>query len=489
MNHLLIPSSLAFSASTLIWPLSALIASAAWLCFRSSGRTLAEAGVSALMITYIAICLCIQTAAILGRVWPAILMSVAAAGAALILIRRFRFLALQSWRDLLDFFPAYPLAIATGAAAICFRGLWAAAEPSAVFFPLPAAEIQSLATLHITSLLGSQTVPFVRAYHFLTGMMAYGAIGLSTYALSRRHAWPPAALTATLAVLSMPRLANPFQAPVSELITTAAALFVLVALYRTVESLRFDDLMMLVLGLSCSGSNHPMGWLLPCILIFLTVLLIHRRHGWLHLASLVREHLLLAAGVSAVAVIMWSIWRHAIGFIGQTDHSIIRYNSDGLSGAVVNLARYVLQGAQANPSAHTSWVRPASLWWQAILEAVYHNTMHLLDGNVAAAARFKLPADAGFGPLSLILVLPAVGYTLFQGPRRLRAVAMSIAWYWFLLALIPAWHPDNIQLLMPLIAISGFTVAYFLPPWRFSRTGHLLLNLICLLSLCYSVLP
>jgi len=146
-----------------------------------------------------------------------------------------------------------------------------------------------------------------------------------------------------------------------------------------------------------------------------------------------------------------------------------------------------LQVANVNPVPHAV-VRPVSLWWQGILEMIYQNTSHLLGGNFGATAKFNLSTGAGFGPLSLILVLPAVGYTLVRGPRRLRAIALAIGWYWFLLALVPAWQLDNIQLLTPLMAISGFSVASFLPPWRLSRTGQFMLNLTCLLSLCYSVL-
>jgi hypothetical protein len=312
--------------------------------------------------------------------------------------------------------------------------------------------------------------------------MAYGSIGFATYALSRRHAWPPAALSATLVVLCMPRLVNPLLASPPELITTAAAMFVLMSLYRIIESLRLDDVLMLVLGLSCTWSPHPMGWMLPSILVFLILLLIHRRHGWVHLSHLVREHLWLTIAVTGVAVMMSPAWHHFTGFIGQSSRPILPYNTEGLSGAADNLLRHVIQVLQINPSAHLR-VWPIGLWWQEILEGIYQSIIHMLGGNFGSEAQFNLSTDAGFGPLSLILMLPAVGYSLAQGPRRLRSVAISIGWYWFLLVLIPAWQPPNIQLLTPLMTISGLTVAFFLTPWRFSRTGQFTLNLICLLSL------
>ncbi len=452
MNHAWLYPNLVLDASRLIWPSTILIASAAWLCFRNFGRSIAESGASALMVTHIAYCLGIQSPVIFGRVWPSILLSIAASCLAATLIWHLRFLAVQTWRISADFSRIYPLAVGTAALFICFRGMWTVFAAGTNLFPFPA------------------------------GIMAYGSIGLSAYALSRRYAWPPAALSVTLIVLCMPRLANPLLASPPELITTAAALFVLMSLYRIIECLRIDDVLMLVLGLSCTWSPHPMGWMLPTILVFLTLLLIHRRHGWIHLAHLVRDHLWLTLAVTGVAVMMSPAWFQFTGFIGQGSHPILLHNTKGLSGAADNFLRYVIQVAQINPSAH-SWVWPIGLWWQEILEGIYQSIIHMLGGNFGSAAQFNLSTVTGFGPLSLILVLPAVGYTLAQGPRRLRSIAISIGWYWFLLVLIPAWQPANIQLLTPLMAISGLTVAFFLPPWRFSRTGQFTLNLFCLLSL------
>ncbi|MFZ3047526.1 MAG: hypothetical protein WA151_16575 [Desulfatirhabdiaceae bacterium] len=478
---------LVFPAFKLIWIVSALITSAAWLCFRSSGRSIAEAGASALMITHIAVSIWIQIAVILGRVWPMVLLSAAMAGVAATMIWRFRCYWRSIWHGILDVLRMYSLPSAIAITAICFRAMWAACGPVDGFSLSSEAEMNTLTPAGIAFLFNSQTNLWMHTYHSLTGIMAYSAIGLSTYALSRRHAWPPSALIATMVVLSMPRLAGPVLSSANELIPAAAALFVLLSLYRIIESARIDDLLLLMLGLCCTWSVHPMGWILPSILTVLTVLLIHRRHGWSHLAQLAHDNKWLTVSAGWVAVMMSPVWNRFIGVVGQGSHAIVRYNTDGLSGAAANLVRYVLQAAHVNPVPHAA-VRPVSLWWQGVLEMIYQNTIHLLGGNFGAMAKFNLSAGAGFGPLSLILVLPAVGYTLVRGPRRLRAIALAIGWYWFLLALIPAWQPGNIQLLTPLMAISAFSVASFLPPWRFSRTGQIMLNLVCLLSLCYSVL-
>ncbi|MGD9971820.1 MAG: hypothetical protein AB7S77_02040 [Desulfatirhabdiaceae bacterium] len=480
----MIHSHLTFFASRLIWLFSVLIVFAACLCFRSSGRTIAESGASALIITCIAISIWIHAAIVPGWDWTAMFVPVAAAGLAVALIWRLRYVAIQIWRSAVQFARSYPFPVAMAVAAIGFRIIWAMSGPAPGFPVSPSAEIIQLSPDTAASLFDSQSLLWMRICHSMAGKMAYGAIGLSTFALSRRHAWAPASLTATLVVLGMPRLANPHGID-SELITAAAALFVLMTLYRIIEDPRIDDLILLIPGLVCTWSTHPMGWILPSLLTFLTLLLIGRRHGLVHMTHLVRHHRWRVVSAGGLAVMMLPLWSRSVNFWGQNPHSIIRYNTDGLSGAAANLMRYVLQVAHLGPSAR-SWVRPISHWWQGILEGIYQSIAPLLSGNSGAISPFNLSTGIGFGPISLLLVLPAVGYSLVRGPRRLRAIAISIGWYWFLLVLVPVWQPDNIQLLTPLMAISGFMVAFFLPPWRFSRIGQFLLNLLCLLSLCYS---
>ena len=70
----------------------------------------------------------------------------------------------------------------------------------------------------------------------ILGFMAYLSISFSTYALSRRYAWPPTAATASIIVLSLPRLVYLSTSPGHEIIPTATALFCLLALFRAVES-------------------------------------------------------------------------------------------------------------------------------------------------------------------------------------------------------------------------------------------------------------
>ena len=92
----------------------------------------------------------------------------------------------------------------------------------------------------------------------LLGLIAYLAVALATYGLARRYAWPPAAATVTLVVVSQPRLFYQALSSGAEILPAAVGLFCLLALYRTAEHPRFVDLALLVLGLSFGVADQPL---------------------------------------------------------------------------------------------------------------------------------------------------------------------------------------------------------------------------------------
>ena len=111
-------------------------------------------------------------------------------------------------------------------------------------------------------------------------------------------------------------------------------------------------------------------------------------------------------------------------------------------------------------------------------------------GDLGAAAPFSVswaPGAAGawFGPLGFFLVLPAVAYALVRGPRRLKAVAVAMAGYVYIVTLAVAWAPGNARYFTVLFACCGFMTAFFLPPWRFSSGGKRRLQVIGALLLFY----
>ncbi len=118
-------------------------------------------------------------------------------------------------------------------------------------------------------------------------------------------------------------------------------------------------------------------------------------------------------------------------------------------------------------------------------------------GNHGAASAFVLAWTPNarlswFGPFGFLLVLPALFYALIRGPRRLKAIAIALIGYFYMIALIPAWRPENVRFFTLLFACSGYFSAFLLPPWRLTRARKSILHIACLLLLgyaCWSNVP
>jgi hypothetical protein len=101
---------------------------------------------------------------------------------------------------------------------------------------------------------------------------------------------------------------------------------------------------------------------------------------------------------------------------------------------------------------------------------------------------YRVEGLAWFGPLAFFLVQPAVVVALIRGPRRLKAVALALAVYVYLVCLIPGWHPGNVCFFSFFYALAGFFTAFILPPWRLGRRANRGLQIFCLLVLVHSCL-
>lgn len=331
----------------------------------------------------------------------------------------------------------------------------------------------------------------------LIGFMAYLSIGFSTYALSRRYAWPPTAFTVTVLVMSMPRLVYLSTSPGYEIVPAAAALFCLVSIYRAVESPNVKDLCFLTLGLLFMMSGPAVSLAFPAILVPLSCLLLFRRHGFTIWWKLIAKHhwmVLLALVPALVFSQSWLFLYHRIyqgnGF-NHTGLSSVALNSDGIQGAVANFFRYILE------SAH--FTRPVDLlfhWatgfsftklWQSIYDALI---LPVFD-NLGATVPFQIswiPDErlSWFGPFGFLLVLPAVVIALVRAPRRLKAIAISLLGYFFLITLIIAWTPENVRFFTIFYVCGGFCIAFFLPPWRISQRSRQGLQIAGALLLLYA---
>jgi hypothetical protein len=317
------------------------------------------------------------------------------------------------------------------------------------------------------------------------GLLAHLAVGLSTYALARRYAWPPMALTVTLVVVSMPRLVFLGIRPTAESIATAALLGALVLLYRLVEQHRAGDLALFLLCMAFSIHTHPMSLGLALLMVLLLLVVMVRRHGWILWKEILTGKALAAVPLLLAVLILAQVPVFALNLVHGEPLFGTRqaFGGDGLMGAAVNLLRYLLLSIDP-----TEAVRRGILWLTGLdLARLVAGIDALVVAPLAAytgatpvfTPLFSGGGGVGFGPLVPLLVLPSMAHAFWRGPRRLKALMVAWAGYLYLAALVLAWQPDGLSVLTPLFAANGFVVAFALPPYRLRRRGMRLLHWLC----------
>ena len=325
------------------------------------------------------------------------------------------------------------------------------------------------------------------------------AVGFGTYALSRRYAWPPMAITVTLLVVSMTRLVHQGITAHSELLPAAASLTALLALYRSVERPRELDLVMLAATIGYSVAGGRLCFLMPAVLLGLSVVLLARRHGvrpWRPTTS--RQ-----TGVAFATVAILIVFSQAgpvsanlaadRTWIGNTPWDRVDYNEDGIGGAVANMARYSVLSIDFPEFVDRScrWLFGAGPL--AGIKRLYSVTVApAFDGQGSTMAfdwTWAAPHSlVWFGPMGFLLVFPSVVVAFWRGPYRLKSTALALWVYWILVCLIVAWRPENVRLMTRFFVCSGFLMAFALPPWRLRRNGRTLLQLLGILIMAHAIL-
>ncbi len=312
------------------------------------------------------------------------------------------------------------------------------------------------------------------------GFMAYLSIGFSTYALARRYSWPPTAFTVTMVVMSMPRLVYQAASPGDEILPAAVSLFCILGITRSVEQPNIKDLLLLILGILFGISGGVLSLAFPVILILLSCVLLIRRHGPHTWWTLIRRNKLTSVLALVPGIIFSQCWLflHNILYRGAWVGSPTEFppNADGLQGALANFLRYVLESAHfTQPLDHLcQWTMDFRL--SGMVQQIYDLFIWPVFGDWGAATPFVInwkPDEtlSWFGPLAFLLILPAVIHALIRGHRRIKAMAIALMGYVYVVTLTTAWMPGNACFFTLFYTCGGFFAAFFLPPWRFTKRG------------------
>ncbi len=448
------------------------LCTAAFLVFRTRGNPFAESASYAVISVFMLLSFLLQLSLITGTSIPFSTIEALCVQVSLVLILRNRTCVFTTWSTIKDFGSKNPPApVFLGA---CFLVMAVHA-----FLPVPEAFQTSLTILSPDEKIGvSGTLPMNHLILFQTFLrfnthagagifcvLAYFSIGFSTYALARRYSWPPTAFTTAILVMSMPRLVVQAMFPGTETLSIAIALFCILALYRSVELPNPMDLIFLILGLFFCVSQNIAGMIFGLIFFVLSWVVLFRRHGMIQWKQILGKNYLALLAVVPAAIFSqpWFFLSDAFGS-RFSEISDISFNPDGIQGALANLIRYMFE----------------SLYFSAPLDLIFNGIFNPPQfpagsflGEMGAAQIFHLawPPDqvVSFGPTGFFLVVPALVYALIKAPRRLKAVAIAFCIYLYMVCLIIAWAPDNAKFLSLFYVCSGFSISFFLPPWRFTK--------------------
>ena len=465
----------------------------AW--FLSREYTIAEAVAGAVVLVFMALSLIHQLSFLMGSPLPAFIVESAALAAVLLFGRRWFPKLLRQLEPVTGLVrqETFSVLIIAGALTV-MAGLvvmgWVSSDPFPAAHPWQGLT-SGLAHGGVWGLAGTGAIPPLNSmalfYHTARfdlgpgacgfGMLAYMAVGCCTYALARRYAWPPMALTVTLLVLSMPRLVALGRWPSPELVSTAAIAFSMVLVYRLVEQHQPADLRLFLLCILFSISANPLSIALVPVMSLLMVVVVVRRHGWLMLREMMAAKplsgllvLLPALGLAQIPVFVLNLAK-ANPLFGNA----IIFETDGILGAAANVIRFLFVSVDPTEPLQRmlAWLVGVDL--NRLLMASYQTLVVPLFGHAGTNSPFvpifSGSGRMGFGPFALVLLLPAMIHALVRGPRRLKAVSVAWAGYLYLAALVVAWHAGSLAILTPLYAANGFVVAFFLPPWRLRRRG------------------
>lgn len=331
----------------------------------------------------------------------------------------------------------------------------------------------------------------------LFGFLAYLSIGFSTYALSRRYAWPATAFTVTFITLSLPRLVFLSTTPGEEIIPAAVSLFCILAIYRAQEHPDIQDLILLISGILFSISGKFLCIAFPVILIILSSVLFIRRHGTVTWTSLVIGHWKIALAAAIPIFIFSQSWLFAYnifnhgGWLGNPGLSASMPLKDNvLLGALANVGRYFFELIQLTKPLDMIFKWAFGFSYNGLLMKIYNFLFVPLFGTSGASVPFILSwmpngQLSWFGPFGVVFVMPSIIMAIFRGHRRLKAIGVALAGYVYIVALVIAWRPGNAQFFTIVFTCGGFCVSFLLPPWRFTTAGKKCLQVISILLLIY----
>ena len=472
------------------------LALAALGLYHQRGLPMAEAAAYALMTTLMLLSALWQLAFLLSFPPAAIFGEALLACLGLLLIWRLRFVLALSWRRLWFIQRIHPIFSGIFLFGIFLIGLQILRLPppdyyASAFWHLGPDQPRGIGFEPLARVLPplNSAIFLFRQAHWGSccgngwiGLLAFGVIGLATYALARRYAWPPTSITVAATVICLPPIVRYIYDGGFESATAASAVFCIMLIYRLAEKPSRMDLGFLTLAILFCVTSAGLYYGLPSMLAGLALLILMRRYD---LATW-RDHLQKLSPVFMICLVLGFLFSQlgivihnrlmAEDWFAAVASNTLQFNPDGIGGAGTNLLHYLVS---ILPQALTL---PELLFWglglenQAIARLMTSPLLSMLnisiDNAVVVAPMSESAPHWRLGILGTLLLPIGWLYAFWRGSRRLKTMVIWLFAYGYLIVLVPAWSYHNLSFCGPPLACGGFILAFLLPPWRFTRRGR-----------------
>jgi hypothetical protein len=149
-------------------------------------------------------------------------------------------------------------------------------------------------------------------------------------------------------------------------------------------------------------------------------------------------------------------------------------NRDGLKGAILNGVRYTIQTLNLPSQFGGRFID--ELHNRLLGEFKYLGRAKFRDTDIKLTYTYPLAGFASwYGPLALLLILPAILYSVFDVNKFLRLVSLSLISYYLAFCYKVGWMPWNSRFLSLFYGASGICVASFIKKYLGDKQKFILL--------------
>lgn len=330
--------------------------------------------------------------------------------------------------------------------------------------------------------------------------LSYTAIVLGVYALGRRVVGRLPALTGAVVVAGLPELVYQATTVKNDVVMTAIAVGCLVILARILqgEDPAESSLSLCIIHLAllfAFGISAKLNFAYFAIPFMVCASYLLLRQYPLRTLLPKPKHLLPAI---IPILILSQIWlfaenkRNRGGWFGSPDFLTAHRHQDGLQGAGANLLRYLIQSLHPTElldiyiaeRGQSVAARLQQFYDTQLADSISHLGFSTLNPQVFQINWLPHEDFSWFGPLSVILILPALLGALLGRDRLTRAISL-IGWtYLLLIAFLVAWMPWNTRFFTLFFVMGALCIAPMVNKWP--KFLHAIIQITALLTLLFA---